>query len=83
MRWWFIHMQRMLAAYSAALTAFSAVNFRFLPVNIRWLWPAALAIAGGTIWSHYYRRKFATATARRAGTPAPTREPANQAGTPT
>jgi hypothetical protein len=66
MRWWFMHMQRMLAAYAAALTAFSAVNFRFLPVNVRWLWPAALAVGGGTIWSQYYRRKFAAA-ARRAG----------------
>jgi hypothetical protein len=58
MRWWFLHMQRMIASYVAAITAFSAVNFQFLPTNIRWLWPSIVGTIGGIIWKRYYKRKF-------------------------
>jgi hypothetical protein len=41
-RWWFVHMTGMLASYIAAVTAFSVVNFTFLPATPRWLWPTLL-----------------------------------------
>jgi hypothetical protein len=56
--WWFTHMTRMLAAYIATVTAFSAVNFQFLPPLPRWLWPTALGVVGISIWTRYYRKKF-------------------------
>ena len=37
--WWFAHMQGMLGSYIATVTAFSVVNFTFLPTTVRWLWP--------------------------------------------
>ncbi len=56
--WWYSHMTRMLAAYIATVTAFSVVNFRFLPPVTRWLWPTIVGTAGIVIWTRYYRRKF-------------------------
>ena len=58
MAWWYSHMTRMLAAYIAAVTAFSVVNFKFLPPVPRWLWPTLVGTAGIIIWTRYYRRKF-------------------------
>lgn len=57
--WWFAHMTRFLAAYIATVTAFSVVNFRFLPNVYRWLWPTAIGVAGIVVWRRYYARKFA------------------------
>ena len=37
--WIVDHLTRMGAAYIAAVSAFSAVNFSFLPTVLRWLWP--------------------------------------------
>jgi hypothetical protein len=34
------------------------VNFHFLPVVIRWLWPSAIGIPGIFLWIGYYRKKF-------------------------
>lgn len=56
--WWFTHMRRMLAAYIATVTAFSAVNFQFLPPVARWLWPSAVGTLGIFAWVGYYRKKF-------------------------
>jgi len=42
--WWYSHMGGMLGSYIATVSAFSAVNFHFLPVVIRWLWPSAIGI---------------------------------------
>ncbi len=37
--WFFQHLSRMSAGYIATVTAFSTVNFLFLPPIARWLWP--------------------------------------------
>lgn len=66
--WWFEHMSRFLAAYIATVTAFSVVNFQFLPYLWRWLWPTGIGIPLIFVWRAYYRRKFA----REAHAPAPT-----------
>lgn len=57
--WWFNHMSGMLGSYIAAVTAFSAVNFSFLPPAARWLWPTAIGTPAIVIWIAYYKRKFA------------------------
>jgi hypothetical protein len=56
--WWYSHMTRMLAAYIATVTAFSVVNFHFLPPITRWLWATIVGTAGIIIWTRYYRKKF-------------------------
>jgi hypothetical protein len=62
--WWFTHMTRMMAAYIATVTAFSAVTFEFLPPVLRWLWPTALGTAGTLLWVRHYRKKFEAATVK-------------------
>ena len=62
--WWFMHMNRMLAAYIATVSAFSAVNFFFLPTLVRWLWPTVVGVIGILVWSHHYRKKFAATNIR-------------------
>lgn len=57
--WWFRHMQGFLGAYIATVTAFSAVNFTFMPPVLRWLWPTVIGSIGIAIWTRYYRQKFA------------------------
>lgn len=57
--WWFTHMNRMMGAYIATVTAFSAVNFFFLPTLVRWLWPTVIGLAGSFVWARHYRKKFA------------------------
>ncbi len=52
--WWYSHMTRMLAAYIATVTAFSVVNFHFLPPVMRWLWPTIVGTAGIVIWTRYF-----------------------------
>ncbi len=58
-RWWFAHMAGMLASYLAAVTAFSVVNFAFLPPTMRWLWPTLLGSPLIVLWVTYYKRRFA------------------------
>lgn len=48
------HLVRMGAAYIATVTAFSTVNFVFLPVVVRWLWPTL----AGTPLLLYFGRKY-------------------------
>jgi len=62
--WWFTHMTRMLAAYIATVSAFSAVNFFFLPTLVRWLWPTVVGLIGILVWTHHYRKKFAATNIR-------------------
>ncbi len=57
--WMYAHMTRFLSAYIATVTAFSVVNFRFMPFLWRWLWPTVIGTAGILIGRAYYRRKLA------------------------
>lgn len=65
--WWFEHMSGMLGSYIGALSAFSAINLRFIPMPWRWLWPTLIGVPLVTIWIGYYHKKF-----RRAPEPAAT-----------
>ena len=65
--WWYAHLGGMIGSYIAAVTAFSVVNFQFLPITARWLWPSAIGVPGIFIWTGYYRRRFG-----RTGKPADT-----------
>ena len=56
--WWYAHMAGMIGSYIAAVSAFSVVNFHFLPTAVRWLWPSAIGVPGIFIWVGYYRRRF-------------------------
>jgi hypothetical protein len=60
--WWFSHMTGMLGSYVAAVSAFSVVNFTFLPTTVRWLWPTVIATPLIALWITYYRRRFARRT---------------------
>ena len=60
--WWFDHMAGMLGSYIATVSAFSVVNFTFLPTSARWLWPSAVGVPVIAIWITYYKLRF-----RRAG----------------
>jgi hypothetical protein len=61
MFWWFTHLQGMIASYIAAMTAFSAVNLGhwFGPAWWVWLWPTILGVPAISIWTRYYKKKFA------------------------
>ncbi|MEM1096006.1 MAG: DUF2306 domain-containing protein [Bacteroidota bacterium] len=64
--WFFKHMSGFLTSYIATVSAFSAVNFMFLPPVLRWLWPTVLGTAGLIAWSRHYRKKFARTVAPAA-----------------
>jgi uncharacterized membrane protein len=53
------HVIRMGAAYIAAVSAFSAVNFLFLPAVVRWLWPTALGVPLLIYFGNKYEERFA------------------------
>jgi uncharacterized membrane protein len=57
------HVSRMAASYVAAVSAFSAVNFGFLPTTIRWLWPTILGTPLIFLLVRRYRRSFPAGTA--------------------
>lgn len=42
--WMVSHLQRMLGAYIATVSAVSAVNLHALPPAVRWLWPTAVGV---------------------------------------
>ena len=63
--WWFSHMSSMLAAYIATVSAFSVVNFHFLPPVARWLWATVVGAIGIAIWQRYYRERFRRADEAR------------------
>ena len=56
--WWFAHMRGMLGSYIATVTAFSVVNFTFLPTAVRWLWPIVVGTPLIAAWITYYRLRF-------------------------
>jgi hypothetical protein len=62
--WWYSHMTGMLASYIAATTAFlvnNAQRFHFPgPVWVWWLLPTFVGVPAISIWTRYYRRKFAS-----------------------
>jgi len=65
--WWYRHMGNMLGAYIATVSAFSVVNFTFLPPIVRWLWPTAVGVPLIGLWIRHYRRRFAAARAGSVG----------------
>ena len=56
--WMLRHMTRFLGAYIATVTAFSVVNFQFLPYFWRWLWPTMFGVLGIFVWRRHYAKKF-------------------------
>ena len=64
--WWYRHMGNMLGAYIATVSAFSVVNFTFLPPIVRWLWPTAVGVPLIGLWIRHYRRRFAAPGPSRA-----------------
>jgi len=68
--WWFAHMGGMLGSYIATVLAFSVVNFTFLPIAVRWLWPTVIGTPLIAVWVAYYRVRFRrTPTARIEAAP--------------
>lgn len=65
--WWFAHMQGMLGSYIATVTAFSVVNFTFLPTTVRWLWPIVVGTPLITAWITYYKLAFRREPALSSG----------------
>lgn len=58
--WFFGHISGMLGGYIATVSAFSAVNLTMIrPVWLQWLWPTLVGVPLITLWSTYYRRRFA------------------------
>lgn len=56
--WYFDHMTGMVASYIAAVSAFSVVNFTFLPPMVRWLWPTVIGTPLLVLWIARYKAKF-------------------------
>jgi uncharacterized membrane protein len=56
--WWYQHMGNMMGSYIAAVTAFSVVNFGFLPVTVKWLWPTVVGTPLIALWITYCRIRF-------------------------
>ncbi len=57
--WLFRHMGGMVGGYIATVSAFSAVNFDFLPMVIQWLWPTIIGAPLLTVWIGTYKRRMA------------------------
>jgi hypothetical protein len=74
MAWWSSHMGGMLGSYIAVMTAFSVVNFTFLPLTVRWMWPSWIGTPLIALWIASYNRRFRRLPAARpASAPAATR----------
>ena len=63
--WWFAHMGGMLGSYIATVSAFSVVNFTFLPIGVRWLWPTVIGTPLIAVWITYHKIRFRRATSAR------------------
>jgi uncharacterized membrane protein len=68
--WWYKHMANMIGSYIAAVTAFSVVNFSFLPITVRWLWPTIIGTPLIALWITYYKLRFNRPKSARAPDPA-------------
>ncbi len=66
--WWFAHMTGMLGSYIATVSAFSVVNFTFLPLAVRWLWPTAIGTPLIALWVTRYKIRFRRGTGARVET---------------
>lgn len=55
------HVLRMGAGYIATVTAFSTVNFLFVPLVVRWLWPTAIGTPAIAYAIRRYEREFGLA----------------------
>lgn len=56
--WFFEHLTRMGAAYTATVTAFVSANFSFLPEVVLWLVPTATGFVGIWYATRFYKQKF-------------------------
>ncbi|MFI5219213.1 MAG: hypothetical protein ACHQNT_06960 [Bacteroidia bacterium] len=56
--WLLHHIGSMIGGYIATVSAFSAVNFNFLPTIIQWLWPTIIGVPLLIMWINFYKRKF-------------------------
>jgi uncharacterized membrane protein len=56
--WLLNHIGGMIGGYIATVSAFSAVNFNFLPTIIQWLWPTIIGVPLLLMWINFYKRKF-------------------------
>jgi uncharacterized membrane protein len=56
--WLYNHIGGMIGGYIATVSAFSAVNFHFLPPLIKWLWPTIIGVPVIYAWIAYYRKKI-------------------------
>ncbi len=59
--WRYLHIGGMLGSYIATVSAFSAVNFGFLPPAVRWLWPSVVGVPAIFLWINRYRNQAKTA----------------------
>ena len=75
--WWFAHMAGMLGSYIATVSAFSVVNFTFLPIAVRWLWPTVVGTPLIALWITYHKIRFRQLTPTHA--PAGARMPGQRA----
>ena len=58
-RWFFDHMRGFILSYVAAVSAFSATSFTFLPMAARFLWPTVVGVPLMIYWVRRYRQQFA------------------------
>ena len=56
--WFYEHLSRMGAGYIATVTAFSTVNFVFLPAVARWLWPTLVGTPLIFLLVRRYQQQF-------------------------
>ncbi|MCC3155604.1 DUF2306 domain-containing protein [Hymenobacter sp. 15J16-1T3B] len=57
--WFFDHMRGFILSYVAAVSAFSATSFTFLPVAVRFLWPTVVGVPLMLYWMRRYRQQLA------------------------
>jgi len=55
--WMYNHMTGMIGGYIATVSAFSVVNFTFLPGVVQWLWPTAVGVPLMLFWIRSYKSK--------------------------
>jgi len=56
--WFYEHLSRMAGGYIATVTAFSSVNFTFLPSVVSWLWPTVIGTPLIFLLVRRYRTQF-------------------------
>ncbi|MDS0296581.1 DUF2306 domain-containing protein [Halogeometricum luteum] len=61
--WFYGHLSRMAGGYIATVTAFSSVNFTFLPSVVSWLWPTVIGTPLSFLLVRRYRSQFSDGTA--------------------